>query len=114
VRIARLLPSFAYLGAPHPTTEQVAEGAADRHRELHFHLGGHVIHRGRRDLLGVAREADLQLEELEHQGEPEARRAPFVGHQRPVPVEQGPAGDQVFSLPLPPHGTPARSALRQR
>ncbi len=53
-----------------------------------------------------AREANLQLEELEHQGEPEARRFPLVGHQRTVPVHQRPADDQVLGLLLPPHGTP--------
>jgi hypothetical protein len=31
--IARLLPSFLYLRASHPTPGPVAEGAADRHRD---------------------------------------------------------------------------------
>ena len=33
VGIARLLSSFPYLGAPHPTPEPVAEGVAYRHRD---------------------------------------------------------------------------------
>jgi hypothetical protein len=41
-------------------------------------------------------EAGLQLEELEHQGDPEACRSPLVGHQRAVPVHQRPAGDQYL------------------
>ena len=33
MKIARLLPYFPYLGTLHPDPVQVAEGAADRHRD---------------------------------------------------------------------------------
>ena len=63
----------------------------------------------------MAREAGLQLEELQHQGEPEARWPLLVGDQRPVPVHKDPAGDWVLGFPLPPHGVPDRhERLRMR
>jgi hypothetical protein len=51
----------------------------------------------------VTRKASLQLKELEERGEAQARRCRLVAHQRPVVVDQRPAGDQILWISLPPH-----------
>jgi len=88
-------------------------------------LWGHIIDRSGRILADVAWEACVDLEELQHQREPESGGAALVGDQLALVVlDQRPAGDQVLRLPLPPHaassaesvcGTlPARSAENYR
>ncbi|MDQ6789668.1 MAG: tyrosine-type recombinase/integrase, partial [Candidatus Dormibacteraeota bacterium] len=42
----------------------------------------------------LTREASLQLKELQERGEAQARRCRLVAYQRPVVVDQRPAGDQ--------------------
>jgi hypothetical protein len=50
-----------------------------------------------------AREPGLQLEELQHQPEPEPRRPGLVRQQGELLLIQRPALDQLFQLPLTPH-----------
>jgi hypothetical protein len=88
---------------------------AREQRRLHAHLLGEIPDRDRRYLARPAREARLELEELQQHREAEPRRARLVTHQPPVVLDQCPARDQLLRLPLRPHGaeprTPTRASL---
>jgi hypothetical protein len=55
----------------------------DQFARVDSYLAGHVVDGCRWVLAGVAREAGVDLEELQHQREPEERRATLVGDQLP-------------------------------
>lgn len=83
-------------------------GVLGQRRRVHPHQAGDVVHRRLRDLVTALREPPLQLEVLEEQREPQARRPRLVRHQtglprpassrRPAPPAPSPA---AHSAPLP-------------
>jgi hypothetical protein len=74
----------------------------------HVELSGEVGDGGFGDLAALAGKPALELEEPEQHREPEAPRTAPGGDQLPVVVDEGPALDERFRLPLTPHFGPLR------
>jgi hypothetical protein len=78
----------------------VVEGVLAELGRIDLHQIRHEPHRRLRYLLTEARELALDLEVLQHQREPQPRRARLVPQQPPVVLDQRPRHDQLIRIPV--------------